>query len=57
MTDDKTATFSAAGELLSPDPEQFDSHLVYYVEREAGKIELLTHVEFRKLVAEAIRRK
>lgn len=42
LPDGKAATFSAAGELLDGKPEEVDQYLVYYVEREAGKIETLT---------------
>ena len=46
----KTATFSAAGELIDGNPDEIDDYLVYYVEREPGKIETLTPAQFRKLV-------
>ncbi len=47
----KAATFSAAGELISENAEEVDPYLVYYVEREDGKIETLTPAEFRLLTS------
>jgi formylglycine-generating enzyme required for sulfatase activity/serine/threonine protein kinase/WD40 repeat protein len=55
LSQDQSATFSGAGELLNAQPERFDDELVYYIEREAGSIEMLTPVQFRTLVAEADR--
>jgi WD40 repeat protein len=45
----KTATFGPAGELLQADAGA-EKHLVYLVERTAGKVELLTAEEFRRLL-------
>jgi hypothetical protein len=45
----KTATFSPAGELLHAEAEA-EKHLVYLVERTAGKVELLTAEEFKRLL-------
>jgi len=50
LPDGKAATFSAAGELISGNAEDIDQYLIYYVEREPGKIETLTPAEFRKLL-------
>jgi serine/threonine protein kinase/formylglycine-generating enzyme required for sulfatase activity/WD40 repeat protein len=46
----KSATFSGAGELLNSNPEEFDSYLVYYIDRGDGRIETLTPAEFRELL-------
>jgi WD40 repeat protein len=46
----KTATFSAAGELLRADAGA-EQHLAYLVERTAGKVELMTAEEFKQLLA------
>jgi WD40 repeat protein len=50
LPEGKAATFSAAGELISGNAEEVDPYLVYYVEREDGKIETLTPAEFRQLL-------
>jgi WD40 repeat protein len=45
----KTATFGPAGELVHADAGA-EKHLVYLVERTAGKVELLTAEEFKHLL-------
>ena len=46
----KSATFSGAGELIDGDAETLEKNLVYYLERDNGKIETLKPSEFRKLL-------
>jgi serine/threonine protein kinase/WD40 repeat protein len=53
LPDEKSATFSGAGELLNPNPAAFDELLVYTIEREDGSTENLTPSQFAKFVAEA----
>ena len=50
LPDNKSATFSAAGELIDGKPEEIDQYLVYYIDRGDGRIETLTPAEFRKLL-------
>ncbi len=49
LPDNKSVTFSAAGEVLDGNPEQIDQFLVYYLDRGDGRIETLTPAEFRML--------
>ena len=42
LPDDKSAAFSAAGELIDGKPEEIDPYLVYYIDRGDGRIETLT---------------
>ncbi len=48
LPDMKSATFSAAGEMIDGDPAIVDRYLTYYFESEEGRIETLGPVEFRK---------
>ncbi len=50
LADDQYAAFSPAGELLSGDAAIAEKHLIYLVEREDGRIEILKPSEFAKLV-------
>lgn len=50
LPENKSATFSAAGELIDGKPEEIDPYLVYYLDRGDGRIETLTPAEFRKLL-------
>ncbi len=50
LSDDRTAAFTTAGELLTNDPS-VESELVYLIERTKGGFENLTPAEFRKRVA------
>ncbi len=42
LPDNKSAAFSAAGELLDGKAEEIDQYLVYYIDRGDGCIETLT---------------
>lgn len=44
----KSATFSAAGELIDGDPSVVDPYLVYYYENKEGRIETLAPAKFRE---------
>ncbi len=46
---DAAITLAANGDLLSGDPEIVEKHLIYHVEYEDGRVELLRHSEFDKL--------
>jgi hypothetical protein len=48
LPDMKSATFSAAGELIDGAPSVVDPYLVYYYENEEGRIESLAPAEFRE---------
>ncbi len=50
LPDNKSASFSAAGELLAGNPDEIDQYLVYYIDRGDGRIETLTPAEFRQLL-------
>ena len=50
LPEKKSATFSAAGELLSGVPKDLDKQLVYYVDRGNGSIEMFAPSEFQKLI-------
>jgi hypothetical protein len=50
LPEQKSATFSAAGELLDGDPEAVEKYLVYYLERDDGRIETLTPSEFQERI-------
>jgi serine/threonine protein kinase/WD40 repeat protein len=50
LPEGKSATFSAAGELLDGKEDAVEKYLVYYVEREDGRIEMLKPSEFQKLL-------
>lgn len=52
LPDNKSVTFSAAGELIDGKPEEIDQYLVYYIDRGDGRIETLTPAEFCKLLPE-----
>ena len=46
-----TATFSAAGQLLSHNAAELDDHLLYLIEQEDGSLKMLKPTEFAELVA------
>ncbi len=51
--DGRSATFSAAGELLYGDPDVVEQELVYLVEQSDGRIEVLRLSAFRERVQAA----
>jgi WD40 repeat protein len=55
LTNDQSATFSAAGELLHGDPSVLAKELVYLVENEDGRIEVFKPSEFHKRFPGAFR--
>ncbi|MBC8875283.1 MAG: PD40 domain-containing protein [Planctomycetes bacterium] len=51
LTDHASASFSAAGQLLSGDPDVVEEELVYIVETDAGHLETLKPAEFLRRTA------
>jgi WD40 repeat protein/serine/threonine protein kinase len=50
LRDDRSVTFSAAGELRHGDPVAVNREFIYLVEQPDGRLELLTHAEFQERV-------
>jgi hypothetical protein len=47
----RSITFSAAGEILHGDPDVVEQNLVYLVETDEARLEMLKPSEFRKYLA------
>jgi WD40 repeat protein len=48
LSDDRFVTFSAAGELLYGDPEVIEKEIIYLLEKEDGRTEVLSPSSFRQ---------
>ncbi len=55
LADDQNITFNAAGQILHGDPDVIEHELVYIIETDAGRLEVLKPSEFQERIGESIR--
>lgn len=54
LPEDQSVTITAAGQIMHGDREVVDEHLIYYVENDEGRIEMLTPTEFEKRIGQSL---
>lgn len=54
LPDEQTVTLTAAGQIVNGDREAVNKYLVYYIENDDGRIEVLTPTEFETRIGQSL---